>query len=130
LRRAVAFLALRADRRVLLRRRPEAGLLGGMLEVPATDWADTLPPLAAALRQAPVPGDWRALPGVVTHTFTHFRLEALVCRAQVPAKVRLTSWADAPRCQWVPRRDLDRAALPSVMRKIIAHGLRTEALSS
>ncbi len=126
LRLTVAFLALRADGRVLLRRRPEAGLLGGMLEVPSTDWADALPPVDAALREAPVPGDWRAVPGIVTHAFTHFRLETLVYRARVSATVRLTSWADAPRCQWVPRRGLDRAALPSVMRKIIAHGLREE----
>ena len=126
LRRAVAFLALRADGRVLLRQRPEAGLLGGMLEVPSTDWAGALPPVEAALREVPALGDWRATPGVVTHTFTHFRLEALVYRAHVPAKVGLTTWADAPRCQWVPRRDLDRAALPSVMRKIIAHGLRKD----
>jgi A/G-specific adenine glycosylase len=129
-RLTVAFLALRADGRVLLRRRPEAGLLGGMLEVPSTGWADALPPVEAALQEAPVPGEWRAVPGNVTHTFTHFRLETVVYHAHVPATVHLSSWADAPRCQWVPRRDLDRAALPSVMRKIIAHGLRTEALSS
>ena len=41
----LAFVALREDAHVLLRRRPEAGLLGGMLEVPSTDWADTLPPV-------------------------------------------------------------------------------------
>ena len=40
---------------------------------------------------------------------------------------RLTFWADAARCQWVARRDLHRAALPSVMRKIIAHGLKEQA---
>jgi A/G-specific adenine glycosylase len=120
----IAFVALREDAHVLLRRRPEAGLLGGMLEVPSTEWAETLPPVAEALRTAPVRGQWWALPGVVSHTFTHFRLEALVYRAIVPADCHLTFWADPQRCQWVARRDLDRAALPSVMRKIIAHGLK------
>ncbi|HEY1246779.1 MAG TPA: A/G-specific adenine glycosylase [Hyphomicrobiaceae bacterium] len=123
LRLARVFVALREDGHVLLRRRPAPGLLGGMLEVPSTPWADALPPLAQALRAAPVRADWRALPGIVTHTFTHFRLEASVHRANVPARARLTPSADAPRCQWVARRDLDRAALPSVMRKIIAHAL-------
>jgi A/G-specific adenine glycosylase len=94
-----------------------------MLEVPSTEWADTLPPVAEALRTAPVRSEWWAVPGVVTHTFTHFRLECLVYRALVPAECTLTFWADAGRCSWVARRDLDRAALPSVMRKIIAHGL-------
>ena len=126
LRFGIAFLALREDGHVLLRRRPEAGLLGGMLEVPSTAWAETLPPVNAALSGTPVRADWWALPGVVAHTFTHFRLETLVYRAIVPAHASLTFWADPQRCQWVARRDLDRAALPSVMRKIIAHGFREQ----
>jgi A/G-specific adenine glycosylase len=120
----LAFVALREDGFVLLRRRPEAGLLGGMLEVPSAEWAATLPPLREALRAAPVCADWWAVPGVVAHTFTHFRLEMLVYRAIVPVNASLTFWADPLRCQWVRRRDLDRAALPSVMRKLIAHGLK------
>jgi A/G-specific adenine glycosylase len=122
----LAFLALREDAHVLLRKRPEAGLLGGMLEVPSTDWADTLPPVKEALRTAPVRAEWWAVPGTVVHTFTHFKLEMLVYRAILPADASLTFWADPQRCRWVPRRDLDRAALPSVMRKIIAHGLREQ----
>jgi A/G-specific adenine glycosylase len=59
----------------------------------------------------------------VTHTFTHFRLDALVYRAHVPGGAGLTVAADASRCQWIARRDLDDVALPSVMRKIIAHAL-------
>ena len=124
MRLGLAFLALREDAHVLLRKRPEAGLLGGMLEVPSTDWADTLPPVHEALRTAPVRAEWWAVPGTVTHTFTHFKLEMLVYRAILPADASLTFWADPQRCRWVPRRDLDRAALPSVMRKIIAHGLK------
>ena len=123
-RLALVFVALREDGCVLLRRRPESGLLGGMLEVPSTDWADALPRMEDTLRTVPVRGDWSLVPGIVSHTFTHFRLNALVYRALVPARVRLTASADAPRCQWVPRGELDRAALPSVMRKLIAHALR------
>ena len=77
-----------------------------------------------AARRRRCAADWWAVPGIVAHTFTHFRLETLVYRAIVPADATLTFWADPGRCQWVARRDLDRAALPSVMRKIIAHGLR------
>lgn len=119
----IAFVALREDGRVLLRKRPEAGLLGGMMEVPSTVWAETMPPLGEALRTTPVRGDWWAVPGTVAHTFTHFRLEVMVYRAVVPVDSTLTFWADPQRCAWVARRDLHRAALPSVMRKIIAHGL-------
>jgi A/G-specific adenine glycosylase len=125
LRLAIAFVALREDGRILLRRRPDTGLLGGMLEVPSTDWAAALPPVADAIEKAPVRADWRALPGIVTHTFTHFRLETAVYRARVPTTATLTSLSDPVRCRWIARRDLDAAALPSVMRKLIAHALRT-----
>ena len=48
----------------------------------------------------------------------------MVYRALVPGEASLTFWADSGRCSWVSRRDLDGQALPTVMRKIIAHGLR------
>lgn len=120
----VAFLALREDGHVLLRKRPDTGLLASMLEVPSTDWVDELLAADIALKAAPVRADWWAMPGQVVHTFTHFRLELLVFRAIVPVDAELTFWADASRCRWVPRKDLDGQALPSVMRKVIAHALK------
>ena len=120
----IAFIALREDGAVLLRRRPETGLLGGMMEVPSTEWVDMLPPAADAMRVTPVRADWWKVPSTVRHVFTHFELELVVYRAVVSAASELTFWADGPRCRWVPRRDLDAEALPSVMRKVIAHGLR------
>jgi len=120
---ALAFLAVREDAHILLRRRPEAGLLGGMLEVPSTEWAETLPEVGQALRAAPVRARWWAVPGTVVHVFTHFRLELIVYRALVPADASLTFWSDPQRCSWIERRNLPRAALPTLMRKIIAHGL-------
>lgn len=125
-RYAIAFLALREDGQVLLRKRPEAGLLGGMLEVPSTDWADDWLSADLALGVAPVRGDWWPVPGMVSHTFTHFRLDMMVFRAIVPPNASLTFWASPERCRWVPRRDLAQAALPSVMRKIIAHALKEQ----
>src|SRR5476651_2456571 len=52
LRRGAAFVALRADGRVLLRQRPEKGLLGLMTEVPGSEWARDFDP-ADALAPAP-----------------------------------------------------------------------------
>jgi A/G-specific adenine glycosylase len=126
LRLGIAFVALREDGHVLLRRRPEAGLLGGMLEVPTTGWGDLLPPAKDALRAAPLKADWWLVPGTVAHTFTHFRLELVVYRALVRADATLTFWAEPDRCRWVARRNLSSSALPSVMRKVIAHGLREQ----
>ncbi len=120
----VAFLALREDGHVLLRRRPDAGLLGGMLELPSTDWNETLPPIDEVMRGAPVRGDWWQVPGTIVHVFTHFRLEMIVYRAIVPGDASLTFWADPNRCSWVARRNLQSQALPTLMKKLIAHALR------
>ncbi|MGD9784364.1 MAG: A/G-specific adenine glycosylase [Hyphomicrobiaceae bacterium] len=119
----VAFVVLREDGSVLLRRRPDNGLLGGMLEVPSTPWSELPAERSGLLQSAPVRADWWPVPGIVTHTFTHFRLDLAVYRAIVPVDAELTFWAEAERCLWMPRRELPDAALPSVMRKLLAHAL-------
>jgi A/G-specific adenine glycosylase len=123
-RYGIAFVVIREDGQVLLRQRPDEGLLARMIEVPSTPWLDDLMPIQEALRTAPVRTDWWPVPSAVIHTFTHFRLELLVYRAVVPVETTLTFWADAKRCRWVHRRDLQGQALPSVMRKVIAHGMK------
>jgi A/G-specific adenine glycosylase len=117
-RHAVAFWTVRGDGRVLLRRRPERGLLGGMLEVPSTDWTEARWSDGPALGHAPVPAPWEALPGVVRHSFTHFHFEIAVWAARVPA--------DAPAADgdWWPLDRLGEAGLPTVMRKIADHAIR------
>ena len=75
------------------------------------------------MRSAPVKASWHAVTGTVVHVFTHFRLELIVYRALVPSDTSVTLWAEPERCRWVHRRDLHAQALPSVMKKVIAHGL-------
>jgi A/G-specific adenine glycosylase len=117
LRRGVAFVVLRANGALLVRQRPEKGLLGGMTEVPTSEWAPDFD-AETALDHAPLKAAWRRLPGVVTHTFTHFPLELVVYRANVPAS------AKAPRgTSWLPLDEIRDAALPNVMRKVIAHAI-------
>ena len=119
LRRGAAFVVTRGDE-ILLRTRPEKGLLGGMTEVPTSDWRAAQDDKAAA-QQAPVVKGlacWRRKAGVVTHVFTHFPLELVVYTANVSARV------SAPAgMRWVPTAALQDEALPNLMRKVIAHGL-------
>jgi A/G-specific adenine glycosylase len=119
LRRGAAFVVTRGPE-LLVRTRPEKGLLGGMTEVPGSDWLTGLDD-KAALRQAPqwkAVSRWHRKTGVVTHVFTHFPLELVVYAARVAARTR------APRgMRWVPIATLQDEALPNVMRKAIAHGL-------
>ncbi len=125
-RHAHAFVALREDGCVLMRRRPPAGLLGGMLEVPSTDWLTAKTTLKKALRTVPVASEWWAVPGVITHTFTHFRLHLQVHLAIVPVESSLHLWAEPDRCSWISRHKLEDAAVPSVMRKILLHALKNQ----
>ena len=123
MRRGTAFLTLREDGKLLLRKRPEQGLLAGMMEVPSTHWSDKFVSEDEAVRLAPVRAQWWPVPKPVTHVFTHFKLQLQVYRAVVPVETTLNIWADGARCRWVNRHDLDTQALPSLMRKVINHGI-------
>ncbi len=123
-RRGAAFFASRWDGAVLLRRRPDKGLLGGMVEVPGTPWIeDGACEADDALSHAPVPAAWTRVPGEVRHTFTHFHLELAVFRANVPPDAEIHGAARPESCMWVARAELRGQALPSVMRKVVAHAL-------
>jgi A/G-specific adenine glycosylase len=119
LRRGAAFVLRRDDGCVLVRTRPPKGLLGGMTEVPTTQWThdfDASTALADAPRIDGAEPAWRRRPGVVTHVFTHFPLELVVYVAAVcPGAV-------APQdARWIAAADLPGEALPNLMRKVIAH---------
>jgi len=119
LRRGAAFVVTRGDR-LLVRSRPEKGLLGGMTEVPGSDWLAAQDD-QAALRQAPVVtgiARWHRKAGVVSHVFTHFPLELVVYTATPAARATAP-----PGMRWVPIATLADEALPNLMRKVIAHGL-------
>ncbi len=105
------FWLTRNDGSVLLRRRPEKGLLGGMMEFPGTPWqADA----AGVSGFAPANCNWRALPGTVQHVFTHFKLELTVYAA--------TSRAGQPMDGiWARPDELQNFALPKLMQKVAAH---------
>jgi A/G-specific adenine glycosylase len=130
LRRGASFVLLRADGFLLVRRRSPNGLLGGMTEVPSTSWSEEFEE-AAALAHAPRPSGmrprWRRLPGVVSHGFTHFPLEQIVFRAEVPAGVAAPEGA-----RWISIATLHEEAWPSVMRKVLEHALgkRAQAVAS
>jgi A/G-specific adenine glycosylase len=119
LRRGAAFVVTRGNE-LLVRTRPEKGLLGGMTEVPTSDWIAAQDD-RAALQQAPaVKGiaRWHRKAGMVTHVFTHFPLELVVYTAKIAAR------AGAPEgMRWVPIATLKDEAFPNLMRKVIAHGL-------
>jgi A/G-specific adenine glycosylase len=118
-RKGAAYVLRNGAGEVLLQKRPETGLLGGMAGVPTTNWtvrADG----ATGSGHAPLAGDWR-LSGTVRHVFTHFELELEVWSLDGHEGMA-DGW-------WVPVEKLSREALPSVMKKVIAAAI-PEAFSA
>lgn len=115
LRRGVAFVVVREDGYALVRTRPAKGLLGGMTEVPNSEWLRDFDE-SRAPDAAPLKANWRRVPGVVTHVFTHFPLELVVYTAKCTTKTKAPQGA-----RFVPLNQLGGEALPSVMRKVLAH---------
>jgi A/G-specific adenine glycosylase len=100
LRRGTVWLGHR-DGAILLERRPERGLLGGMLGLPGDGWDGAGGP-------APAEAEWQEV-GEVRHTFTHFHLILRVMVAEVSGP--------ATRGEWLARAAFRPADLPTVMRK-------------
>ncbi|MEK6637065.1 MAG: A/G-specific adenine glycosylase [Pseudomonadota bacterium] len=96
---------IQCDGEVLLVRRPESGLLGGMRALPSGEWSD------APAITPPFAGDWQSL-GTVPHIFTHFRLTLNIqgIRLKRGCKPQLDG-------EWWNVARLDDAGLPSLFAK-------------
>ena len=105
-RHGIAYVARRADGALLLERRPDKGLLGGMLGWPGSEWNDAPEPAP------PLDADWQELPEEARHVFTHFELRLKVCVADVP------EGRTAVRGEFHPAAAFRPSDLPTVMRKV------------
>ncbi len=130
-RSGYAWLVFREDGAILLRTRPPRGLLGGLAEVPTSDWLEAscshgLPESAMSLPAdlATLPG-WRQANRPVRHVFTHFALSLLVHAARAPSSV-----AAPEGMRFTPLARLDEEPLSTLMRKVIAAGLATLGVTS
>lgn len=104
-RRGHAWVLIDGAGRVALVRRPDKGLLGGMMGLPTSDWSATpeaVPPASA---------DWSAV-GSVEHVFTHFSLTLEVHRAT----------GQGGDFVWTPSAEAAKA-LPTVFRKALERAL-------
>ena len=114
---------LQCGDRVLMRRRPPSGLLGGMLEFPSSPWRDVE---TDDHRHAPVTLDWQPVDGTVRHVFSHFEMNLTLFRAQTegPESLVKDKWHGAnsgtidSKILWVRMRQLEDESLPEIMRKV------------
>jgi A/G-specific adenine glycosylase len=114
-RKGAAFVAVRDDGAILLKKRPDSGLLANMAEVPTSNWTARADG-ATTPNAAPFPADWRHA-GEVAHVFTHFELDMTVYRATVGAM------AAPPGSWWASAAKINDEALPTVMKKAIEAAL-------
>jgi len=113
------------DGALWLQKRPEKGLLGAMMEVPSTDWQTGKPDNGIGHYPHVGVNDWVHGGKPVVHVFTHFRLELTVFVAKIPATNTghlKKTFGETGR--WVPQAKLVDQALPTVMKKVIAAGLK------
>lgn len=103
-RYGIAYIARRGDGAWLLERRPDKGLLGGMLGWPGAQWGDQ------AVDKPPVSADWQDPGAEVRHSFTHFHLR-LSLRISVVGNAKPTAG------HFIADADFDPETLPTVMRK-------------
>jgi A/G-specific adenine glycosylase len=123
LKRGAAFVAVDRYGAVYLEKRAEKGLLGAMLQPPLGAWTGSFPAPATARKQAPFTGKWTKRAGIVRHGFTHFELEMEVYAACFNCRPN-------GKGRWYTRGELQCAALPTVMRKVISHALNGAHISS
>jgi A/G-specific adenine glycosylase len=113
-RSGAAFLIQNRQGAVYLRKRPDNGLLGGMSELPGTDWTARQDGLTGKAAH-PIAADWK-FAGRAKHTFTHFHLTLEVWHCVLEGEMTGNGW-------WVPVSDLANEALPTVMKKAITVAL-------
>ncbi|MDU8928065.1 A/G-specific adenine glycosylase [Alisedimentitalea sp. MJ-SS2] len=105
-RQGVAYVGRRADGAWLLERRPDKGLLGGMLGWPGAEWGEV------AVESPPVEAEWRDIGTEARHTFTHFHLRLGIRVAELPEGI------DPDVGQFIPKEMFRPSDLPTVMRKV------------
>jgi A/G-specific adenine glycosylase len=91
-----------------------------MLQPPLGEWTERFPEFSVAVEEAPFIGDWIKKPGFVRHGFTHFLLEMEVYVAQFKRRPNGEG-------RWYAPAEMAKAALPTVMKKVIAHALDEDA---
>lgn len=105
---------LQHEDHVLLVRRPGKGLLGGMLALPTSPWAEGEP----LIEGAPLDTEWRDA-GAIDHVFTHFAVNLrLLCCEVTTREIEGTWW---------PVERIGEAGLPTLFARLVERGAAWKA---
>ena len=116
-RKGAAFVARRSDGAVWLTRRAPRGLLGGMAQVPTSDWSARRDG-ATGIEAAPFPAAWRHA-GRAAHGFTHFEIELEVFAAEIEGATAGSIAVGGAGCDGWWSEDPAADGLPTLFRKVL-----------
>lgn len=115
-----AALVLKCGDAVLLQRRPDTGLLGGMMGFPGTEWG-VKPNDSAVNAVQPAIRNWEKSAIEVKHVFTHFELRLIVYSAEISEAGKRDVILPDPI--WAPLDSIKDYALPTIMTKVLKAAL-------
>ncbi|MEE2694368.1 MAG: A/G-specific adenine glycosylase [Pseudomonadota bacterium] len=109
----IVFLVRHPNGAILLQKRPDHGLLGGMTEIISSKWLEQPISPHEIPSHAPISNaKWSPLKAKIQHTFSHFNLEL---------EIYTTKSTDQPTGTfWCALEDLNSQPFPSLMRKVIS----------
>ena len=108
IRKGMAFLVIHDDK-ILLQRRPDSGLLGGMLMPLSSDWVEGRE--FVLNEEAPIKAKWKPA-GQARHVFTHFALHWDVYVANFEQKPDFEG-------EWIKLENAMEAGVPTVGKKAL-----------
>jgi A/G-specific adenine glycosylase len=112
--RSVAMLVLHHAARVLLQKRPPAGIWGGLWCFPEAELDDD--PAAVCMQRFGARGVQIASLPTLEHGFTHFRLRIHPLRVEI---AELSDHAAEPGTVWLALEEARTAAIPTPVRKLL-----------
>ena len=112
-RRALAYF-IEVNGYILLERRPDKGLLGGMPGLLGNEWIeqDEEKAFNHNMLMPPFKAEWSLVEGISKHTFTHFHLETKVMHAKLEARPKNNHL-------WIKRQEVLDYGLPTVFKKMV-----------
>ena len=114
IRRGFVFFIKVQPKSFLLERRPSVGILGGLLGFPTTKWEEVKnkPTL-------PLEAKWTFTKQLVTHQFSHFKLELEIVLGE-----KRNSKFDSSKYLAVEQQSFDLMTLPTLMRKVYTKAIK------
>ena len=108
IRRGFVFFIKVQPNSFLLERRPSKGILGGLMGFPTTEWD-----VIKNKPNLPLKAKWTFTKQIVTHQFSHFKLELEIVLGE-----KRNSKFDSSKYLAVEQQSFDLMTLPTLMRKV------------